>query len=135
MKQMVLTFLVAAALGAGLASGCASVDKFNVVAADVTHDAIVASEQHRCSVHWAPCLTDDKFKAVNVELHKVSVAGTEFTKLRLAGHSTIGDAHTFLAVVAEETAILSKTFQTGAIAEVLAELAKLQTQATKLLGN
>jgi hypothetical protein len=116
-------------------TACATVDSFNKVAADVTHEAIVASEQHRCTVHAQPCLSDEQFRAVNAELHKVSVAGVEFTKLRIAGKASIADAQTFLAVVAEETGVLSKTFTNGSISAVLAKLTELQAKAVQLLGN
>ena len=134
LAKLTAAFVLAFALGV-LAQACATVDSFNKVAADVTHDAIVASEDNRCTVHAKPCLSDDQFKAVNLELHKVSVAGTEFTKLRIAGKSSIADAQTFLSVVAEETSILSKTFPDGSVGAVLAKLTELQVKAVKLLGN
>lgn len=116
-------------------NACATVDSFNKAAADLTHDAIVASEQHRCTVHLAPCLSDDQFKAVNLELNKVSVSGREFTKLRIAGKASATDISTFLATVSEETTVLTKTFPDGAIGGVLAELVKLQAKAVALLGG
>jgi hypothetical protein len=133
LKRTALSLLVVVAFALG--AGCATVDSFNKVAADVTHDAIVASEDNRCTVHAKPCLSDDQFKAVNVELHKVSVAGTEYTKLRITGKASIADVQTFLSVVAEETSILSKTFPDGSVGAVLSKLTDLQVKAVKLLGN
>lgn len=127
---IVLAFALAA-----LFSGCASTDRFNRLAADLTHQAIVASEQHRCVEHAAPCLTDAQFKAVNVELHKVSVAGAEFTRLRIAGTASVKDAQTFLATVAEEVAKLSRAYPDGAVGKVLAILGELQAKAAKLIGG
>lgn len=116
-------------------SACASVDGFNRLSANITRDAITQSELNRCTVHAQPCLSDDQFRAVNLELHKISVAGTEFTKLRIAGTSSLADVSTFLSVVATETAVLSTAFPNGAIAKVLAALTKLQAQAVALLAH
>lgn len=129
MKRLILIVALVAA------AGCATVDKFNKVASDLTHEAIVASENNQCTVHAAPCLSANEFREVNVELNKLSVAGREFTKLRLAGKASTADIVTFLGVVAEENAILSKTYKTGGIAKVLQALTKLQTKAAGLLGQ
>ena len=118
-----------------LSGSCASTDSFNRLAANLTRDAITATEQNRCTVHAQPCLSDDQFKGANVELNKISVAGREYTKLRIAGTASAKDAHTFLATVAEETAILAKTYTTGGIAAALAKLTELQSRAVKLLGG
>jgi len=125
--------LLAGLVAIVIASACATIDQFNKAAANITHDAIVASEQQKCSVHAAPCLSDAQFVQVNLELHKVSVAGDEFTKLRIDGKATIADVHTFLAVVAEETAILAKAFPDGVIGDVLKKLAALQVKVSARL--
>ena len=116
-------------------SACASLDSFNRAAADVTHQAIVASEDARCSVRPVPCLSDDQFKAVNVKLLEVSTAGRVYTELRIAGKSSASDVSTFLATVARVTADLSTTFRDGRIGAVLQELTKLQAKAAALLGD
>lgn len=117
-----------------VAPACATVDSFNKAAARLTHDAIVASEANRCTVHAAPCLTDAQFRGVNVELNKISVAGREFTKLRIAGKASAKDATTFLSTVAEEVAVLSRTYTDGSIKVVLDKLTALQARAVKLIG-
>lgn len=129
--------LVALSLAIALPAlvGCASTDQFNKIAADVVGEAITASEQNRCTEHAPPCLSDDQFRAVNLELNRVSVAGREFTKLRIAGTASTQDVATFLGVVAEESAILSRTFPNGAISDVLTKLIELQAKAVKLLGG
>jgi hypothetical protein len=116
-------------------TGCRSTDQFNRLAAQLTSDAITASEQHRCTVHGMPCLTDDQFKAVNGHLNKVSVAGEEYTKLRIAGTASVKDASTFLSTVATETGILAQTYTDGAIWAVLAKLTALQQKAVTLIGG
>lgn len=127
--------LLLALLLTGSLAACASAERFNRMAADVTHAAIVASEQNRCTVHPAPCLSDQQFKDVNLELYQVSVAGREFTKLQIAGTASTKDVHTFLATVATTTAALSRAFPDGSVGSVLAELTKLQQRAVKLLGS
>lgn len=130
-----IAILLAVVLGSLTLSGCASVDKFNKIAADVTHDAIVASENNRCAVHPAPCLSQQEFVDINTELYKVSVAGREFTKLRIAGKASAADVSTFLAVISQETGVLSKAFPDGRIGAVLVKLIELQAQAVSLLGS
>jgi len=122
-------------LAALLLSGCATVDSLNVTAERFTRQAIEQSELNRCSVHPAPCLTDDQFKAVNVELNKTAVAGREFTKLRIAGKASMADAATFLHTLSSTTASLSMAFTTGAIRTVLDKLAQAQTTVTRLMGK
>lgn len=130
-----LTLVAIALLTTTVFSGCASTDSFNKLSAQLTRDAITASERNRCTEHAAPCLSDDQFKAVNVRLHQVSVAGLEYTKLRIAGTASIANAQTFIATVATETAALSKAFPDGAVAGVLAKLTELQQRAVRLLGG
>ncbi len=136
LKPRPLRALAAVVLAAGLfIAGCASVDSFNKIAADVTGEAITASEQNRCAVHPKPCLEDADFKAVNVVLYQVSTAGATYTKLRIAGTATTADASMFLAAVSEATTALSRAFPDGRVGAVLSKLIALQQRAVQLLGT
>ena len=112
---------------------CASVDSFNRTASLLTRDAITATEDHRCTVHAPPCLSDDQFRAANVVLNRISVAGQTFTQQRLAGTASITDTSTFLARVSEGVSQLSTAFPTGAVVKVLEKLTELQQKALRLL--
>lgn len=116
-------------------AACATVDTFNQAAANLTREAITATEQNRCTVRPAPCLTDPQFRRVNVELNKISVAGQRFTTLRIAGKATTQDASAFLATLANEIGILARTFPDGVVGTILQKLGDLQQRATKLLGT
>lgn len=115
--------------------GCASIGRINQTAEKLVRESIVQSEVNRCTVHAQPCLTDEQFRAVNVQLNKVAVAGREFTKLQIAGKATIADAATFLTTVSTEITILKRTYPEGAIGNVLIKLADLQAQITKIIGR
>lgn len=112
---------------------CASVDRFNAVAADLVHEAIVASEDHRCTVHAEPCLDDAEFKQTNVILNKISVAGVTFTNLRLTGSALPKDISAFLTAVSSGITDLATAFPNGDAGAVLRKLNDLQGRALALL--
>jgi hypothetical protein len=115
--------------------GCASVGRINQTAEKIVRESITQSEVNRCTVHAQPCLTDEQFVEVNLELNKVAVAGREFTKLEIAGKATTADAAKFLSTVSSEVTILTRTFPTGAVHTVLVKLTELQAQITKIIGK
>lgn len=116
-------------------AGCATIGRINQTAEKLVHESIVQSEINRCTIHAAPCLTDEQFRAVNVELNKIAVDGREFTKLQIAGRATVSDAAKFLATVSTEVTLLAKTYPTGAVSTVLTKLTELQAQITKIIGK
>lgn len=120
-----LPLLLAGGLGL---SACASL---NVSAEKLVHAAIVQSEQ----LHTSRALTDDQFKAVNLELNKVAVAGREWTKLVIAKSDQPADALTFLKVVQQVTANLQAAPYGGAVAHVLEKLTQLESVLGQLAGK
>lgn len=100
-------------------SACAST---NVRAEHLVRSAIEASEQHRCSVSPAPCLSDGQFKAVNLELYRVSVAGEAYTKLARAGAAQPVNALDFAAAVTYALEAIARIDPTGKVSGLLAEL-------------
>lgn len=130
--KTVVAFM-AVILLAGSMSACASTDQFNKLSANLTHDAIVSSEQHRCSSHPAPCLGADQFKAVNVALATISDAGVAYTKLRIAGTATPADAAAFFNVLVSVTSMLSHDYPTGAVGGVLAKLVALEAKLSQFI--
>lgn len=109
-------------------SACASL---NVTVEKLTHESIVQSE----NLHASHALTDDQFKAVNLELNKVAVAGREWTKLVIAKRDQPADALTFLKVVQQVTANLQAAPYGGAIAHVLDKLTQLESTLGQLAGK
>lgn len=114
-------------------TACASVDRFNAVSASLVHDAIVASEEHRCTVHAEPCLDDAEFKQTNAILNKISVAGVTFTNLRISGAALPKDITAFLVAVSSGITDLATAFPNGDAGAVLRKLSALQTRALDLL--
>lgn len=110
---------------------CASVGRVDRAAQQATHEAIVQSEQ----LHDANVLNDQQFKAVNLALYKVAVAGRELTQLLEKDHATVADVSTFLATVRTTAADLRAAGYPGGIGRVLDKLAELEAQAEKLLGK
>lgn len=133
LRSPFLLLLLALLLSA--APGCASVSRLNQTAESLVRASIAQSEVHRCTVHPAPCLTDDQFKAVNLQLNRIAVDGREFTKLEIAGKATVQDASHLLATVAAETTTLSAAYPDGRVKTVLDQLAALQATITKLMGK
>lgn len=114
-------------------AACASVDRFNAVAATLVHEAVIASEDHRCTVHAEPCLDDAEFRQTNSILNKISVAGETFTHLRLTGAALPKDISAFLTAVSSGITDLATTFPSGDAGAVLKKLNDLQTHALDLL--
>ena len=111
-------------------SGCATLGSLDKSAEQMTHQAIVESEV----LHSANVLSDAQFKAVNVELNKVSVAGLTFTKLLESGQATPATARAFLALVIDETNIIKATYPNASIVNtVLADLMQLQGLLSKII--
>lgn len=127
MKRLLLVLTLSLSLG------CASVDRFNALSADLTRDAITASEDHRCTVHAPPCLSDPQFKQTNVILNQISVAGVTFTKIRITGAALPSDTTAFLIAVSTGITDLARAFPNGEVGTVLTKLATLQQQALDLL--
>lgn len=117
------------------APGCASVSRLNHTAESLVRASIAQSEVNRCTVHPSPCLTDDQFKAVNLQLNHIAVDGREFTKLEIAGKATVADASKLLSTVAAETTTLSLVYPDGRVKTVLDKLTELQATLTKLMGK
>lgn len=116
-------------------SACATVDSVNATAAKTVKKAIDISEQYHCGpARSAPCLTDDQFKGVNLELARVSTAGKVYTQLSIDGKATWKDAATFLGATAKAVADLSASYGDTPIGGVLAELLKLVNKLYKLVG-
>ena len=114
-------------------SACASVDRFNALSADLVRDAITASEEHRCTVHASPCLSEPQFRQANVTLHQISVAGATFTNLRLSGAALPSDTSAFLTAVSTGITDLLCTFPNGEVGAILDKLGILQQKAIDLL--
>lgn len=132
-RPFVVVSLLVLALGS---AACGKrFDQLNRSAASITYAAVVASEESRCEVRPAPCLSEAHFRNVNAELVKVTSAGKVYTELRLAGKASVADVTAFLSTAAAATAQLSQTYRDGSIAQVLAELAKLQAAAAKIIGG
>lgn len=130
MKRLALVALVAC-----LAPACASVSRLNQTAESLVRASIAQSEVNRCTVHPQPCLTDEQFRAVNLQLNHIAVDGREFTKLEIAGKATVQDASHFLSTVANETTTLAMVYPDGRVKTVLDKLAELQATITKLIGK
>jgi hypothetical protein len=119
------------ALAVGV-SACASV---NVKMEKLTRDAISSSEQMRCGVHVAPCLSEVQFKAVNAELYKASVVGGEVTKLARAGTVKPADYARLVKTVEDALATLAtQVFPPGTLDTIVDKMRSLDSQARKLAG-
>lgn len=118
-EDKVKLFVIALALATMTA--CASM---NVQAEKVVHQSIVQSE----NLHTSHVLTDEQFKAVNLELNRVAVAGREYTKLQIAHQATPNDALTLLSAVDQVIHNLSAAPYVGSLGSVLDKLAKLGSQ-------
>lgn len=123
--------IVALVLAAS-ALGCAST---NVQLERLTRDAISASEQMRCGVHAAPCLSEAQFRAVNAELYKAAIVGGEVTKLARAGSVQPTDYARLVRVVEDALATLAaQVFPAGTIGDILGKLQQLDQKARALAG-
>lgn len=115
-----------------LSLGCATLGSLDKSAEQMTHDAIVQSEV----LHNANAISDAQFKAINVELNKVAVAGLAFTKLLEAGQATPSTASQFLEVVIQEAQILKAAFPSSPLIDkVLADFRSLKILYIRLLPN
>ena len=117
MKRIILALVLVAS------AACAS---FNVTAEKLTHQAIVDSE----TLHNSKVITDDQFRATNLQLNHVAVVGREFTKLTIAKQATAGDAVTFAAAIEQAIASLRAASFGGVIGTVLTDLANLDAKVS-----
>lgn len=122
-------FLLALCLAATV--GCATLGSLDKSAQVFTHEAIVQSEV----AHDAGVLTDAQFKAINVELNKVAVAGLTFTKLLAAGEATPTTATQFLDLVSQEIGIIKAGYPALQVDKILTNLSKLQADIQKIKGK
>jgi hypothetical protein len=110
--------------------GCATLGSLDRSAELMTHQAIVDSE----TLHNANVLSDAQFKAVNVELNKIAVAGLTFTKLLESGQATPTTACAFLNLVFEEAEILRAAYPNSTVIKnILDDLIKLQDILDKII--
>lgn len=118
----------ALALGLTVMMGCATLGSLDKSAQVFTHSAIVQSE----IAYDEGALTESQFKAINVELNKVAVAGLTFTKLLQTGEATPIKASAFLDLVTKELAIIKAGYPAVKVDKILANLSKLQDDIRKI---
>jgi len=114
-----------------LVGACASAGSFDQTSEKLVRQGIDASEQ----LHVQKVLTDPQFQSVNLELHKVAVAGKALTQLLATNAAKQKDVAVFLDAVRLATSTLIGGGYGSAITDILNVLANLETQASKLLGK
>ena len=118
-------------------TACASLGVVNQDFERLTRRAIDTSEQlHRSDCASPTCLTDAQFKEANVILNKIAVAGLAFTRVSIAAPNhlpTNDEAQTFLAVVAAETANLSRAFPGGTIGSIVGLMVEIEDMLMNLI--
>jgi hypothetical protein len=124
LKEIVIAMVMSLSL-----VGCATLGSLDRSAQQFTHDAIVQSE----AAHDSGSITDAQFKALNVELNKVAVAGLTFTQLLEAGQATPETATQFLNLVIQETTIIRNSYPSNLTGNVLSDLIKLQNDLQKII--
>jgi hypothetical protein len=112
-------------------SGCATLGSLDKSAQVFTHNAIIQSEE----AFAAGALTDTQFKAINVELNKIAVAGLTFTQLLAAGQATPASATQFLELITQEIGIIKDNYQALKVDKILINLTRLQTDIQKIKGK
>lgn len=113
-----------------LASGCAST---LVQSEKLIRDSIAASEQNHCTVHAAPCLSDEQFKAINAGLYRASVAGSHVTSLEATHAAKPDDYKAFYTEIAATIAAVKATGQGGTIGVILNYLTEAQQKVQDFL--
>jgi hypothetical protein len=102
MRKVIPLLLIAFAL-----SGCASVLKRTE---QLTRDSIQASEDNRCTVHAAPCLSDAQFKHLNAQLANVAATGASVTLLAKANTAKPSDYGALVKAALDVLAALQSDF-------------------------
>lgn len=126
MRALVISLTLCVSL-----SGCATLGSLDQAAEAATHNAIVQSEV----LHTNNIINDAQFKAINVELNKIAVAGLAFTKMLEAGQATPVAARQFLDVIIQETKILESTYPKAYISEIFSYLTELRSKVEKIIGK
>ncbi len=127
MKKLTTLVLVTFAL---MATGCAST---LVKAEKVVRTTIDATEQNRCTVHPAPCLTEQQFKDANAALYRVAVAGSHATAVEAVHAAKPEDYKAFYDALVEGVKALKATGVGGAIGSALDALVKAQSDVQAYL--
>jgi hypothetical protein len=99
-------------------------------------DGIAQSETNRCSVHVAPCLSDQQFRDVNLQFYRAASVGEEVTKLEAAHAAAPSDYLRLALAVDGAVTNLAQAFpKDTVIGKLIDYLVRASKQAHKLAGQ